>query len=267
MSEVRRAEVPPGRLLGWVERFAASHGEVRWSVAAGDPDAAPGGRPRPAVWFGQAADGSWARLEGWVDADPAARGPLSEEPLSEDPLSEAPLPLVSLSEDLLSGDPSEGPCSQQEGPLWWEPPGPLLVLLVRRGGYAVAVATPGGDLVAHKVGTRRVQGRTAAGGWSQQRFARRRANQADELVEAAVGHAARIVGEAEDALGTTVGALVVGGDPKLADQALTALATGPRARLHGIPRRELRDLPDPRRAVLDDAVRRALAVRVEVSNA
>jgi hypothetical protein len=39
-----------------------------------------------------------------------------------------------------------------------------------------------GGLLAHKVGTRYVQSRTAAGGWSQQRFARRRDNQADELV-------------------------------------------------------------------------------------
>lgn len=235
MSEVRRVEVPPERLPGWIERFTASHGEVDWSAASHEPDAAPGGRSRPAVWFGQAVDGSWARLAGWGDADPAVQGPLSQAP-------------------------------QQASP-WWAPPGPLLVLLVRRGGYAVAVTNAGGELVAHKVGTRRVQGRTAAGGWSQQRFARRRANQADELVDAAVGHAARIVGEAENSLGTAVGALVVGGDPKLSDQALGGLATGSLARLHDLPRRELRDLADPRRAVLDDAVRRALAVRVEVSNA
>lgn len=234
MSEVRRVEVPPDRLPGWVERFAASHGDVAWSVASADPEARPDRSARPAVWFGQATDGSWARLEGWADADPAATGPLSR---------------------------------GESEPWWRSPPGPLLLLLVRRGGYAVSVATPGGELVAHKVGTRRVQGRTAAGGWSQQRFARRRANQADELVGAAVGHAARILGEGQSALGTPVGALVVGGDPKLVDQALTDLATGPLSRLHGIPRRELRDLPDPRRAVLDDAVRRAVAVRVEVSNA
>ena len=61
---------------------------------------------------------------------------------------------------------------------------PLAVVLVRRGGYAVGVAS-GDRLTAHKVGTRYVQSRTAAGGWSQQRFARRRANQADELVGAA----------------------------------------------------------------------------------
>jgi hypothetical protein len=51
------------------------------------------------------------------------------------------------------------------------------LLLIRRGGYSVGVAE-GPVIVAHRSGTRYLQGRTAAGGWSQQRFARRRANQA-----------------------------------------------------------------------------------------
>ncbi len=69
---------------------------------------------------------------------------------------------------------------------------PLAVVLVRRGGYAVGVGS-GDRLTSHKVGSRYVQSRTAAGGWSQQRFARRRANQADGLVGAAVEHAVRLL--------------------------------------------------------------------------
>jgi len=53
----------------------------------------------------------------------------------------------------------------------------LGLLLIRRGGYSVGIAD-GATIVAHRSGTRYLQGRTAAGGWSQQRFARRRANQA-----------------------------------------------------------------------------------------
>jgi Actinobacteria/chloroflexi VLRF1 release factor len=53
----------------------------------------------------------------------------------------------------------------------------LGLLLIRRGGYSVGVAE-GAAIVTHRSGTRYLQGRTAAGGWSQQRFARRRANQA-----------------------------------------------------------------------------------------
>lgn len=72
-----------------------------------------------------------------------------------------------------------------------------LVLVVRRGGYACAVVDSGagepGRVAASKVGSRYVQGRTAAGGWSQQRFARRRQKQTSELVGAAADVAARLL--------------------------------------------------------------------------
>ena len=53
----------------------------------------------------------------------------------------------------------------------------LGLLLARKGAVAVGIAD-GAELVVSKVDTHYVQGRTAAGGWSQQRFARRRDNQA-----------------------------------------------------------------------------------------
>ncbi|MGC5585709.1 acVLRF1 family peptidyl-tRNA hydrolase [Ornithinimicrobium sp. W1665] len=148
----------------------------------------------------------------------------------------------------------------------WALPPALLVLLVRRGGYAVGLAAPDASLPASKTGTRHVQSRTAAGGWSQQRYARRRANQADALVEGVVGHAVRVLEEGERRTGAVAG-LVLGGDRTLAAQVLDTVATGPRTRLHGIPRRELWDVPDPRRSVLEEAVRRGRAVRVTVHNA
>jgi len=49
----------------------------------------------------------------------------------------------------------------------------VALLLVRRGGYGCALVVDG-RVESSKVGTRYVQSRTAAGGWSQQRFARRR---------------------------------------------------------------------------------------------
>ena len=140
---------------------------------------------------------------------------------------------------------------------------PLAVLVVRRGGYAVALVGRGA-LVAHKVGRRHVQSRTAAGGWSQQRFARRRGNQADELVRAVRDHAVRLlvpapVGEG----GLTAFGLVAGGDRALVADVLD----DPRlAGLAGLPRRDLYDLPDPTRAVLDGAVVRGRAVRVTLSD-
>jgi len=57
-------------------------------------------------------------------------------------------------------------------------------VLVRRGGFAVGVFD-GPRLINSKVGSSYVQSRTKAGGWSQQRYARRRGNQARQLYERA----------------------------------------------------------------------------------
>lgn len=139
---------------------------------------------------------------------------------------------------------------------------PLGVILVRRGGYAVGLARSDA-FTTSKVGTRHVQSRTAAGGWSQQRFARRRSNQADDLVGAVVGHARRVLlGDDESPREGASGiprALVVGGDRTLVAEVLRASAL--RA-LSGLPRRELYDLPDPKRPVLETALRRGRAVRI-----
>ncbi|MCF6379455.1 hypothetical protein L2K70_17730 [Nocardioides KLBMP 9356] len=132
-------------------------------------------------------------------------------------------------------------------------PGTWGVLLVRKGGFAVA-RLAGGDLAEHKIGQRHVQGRTKAGGQSQQRFARRRDNQARQAYEAAADHAARIL--------SGVRVVVTGGDHAAVD----AVLADPRlARLTVVE--PWLAVPDPRRAVLDRAVTDAQAIRVEVTNA
>lgn len=132
---------------------------------------------------------------------------------------------------------------------------PLAVLLIRRGGYAVALVE-GVSPVAHKVGSRHVQSRTAAGGWSQQRFARRRGNQADALVGAVQDHFVRILdGKASAA------ALLVGGDRTLAGDVLA----DPRlAHLTTLPQRTAYDIADPNRAVMDETLRRCRRVHVTI---
>ncbi|RNM14256.1 acVLRF1 family peptidyl-tRNA hydrolase [Nocardioides pocheonensis] len=135
------------------------------------------------------------------------------------------------------------------------PPEDWGVLLVRKGGFAVARLT-GETIVESKVGQRHVQGRTKAGGQSQQRFARRRDNQARAAYEAAADHAARIVAD--------VAILVVGGDHTavgevLEDRRLRTVA----AHVVG----EFLPVPDPRRSVLEDAVVAASSVRITVENA
>jgi hypothetical protein len=134
------------------------------------------------------------------------------------------------------------------------PPDDWGVLLVRKGGFAVARAS-GERIVDSKVGQRHVQGRTKAGGQSQQRFARRRDNQARQAYEAAAEHAVRILGQGP----LTV---VAGGDRSAVEEVLA----DPRlARVHVVD--PWLPVPDPRRAVLEQAVRDACAVRIEVHNA
>jgi hypothetical protein len=132
------------------------------------------------------------------------------------------------------------------------PPDAWGVLLVRKGGFAVA-RLEGTALVEHKVGQRHVQGRSKAGGQSQQRFARRRDNQARAAYAAAADHAARILGR---------GPVVTGGDRA----AVAEVLTDPRLAGLEVTGRWLA-VADPRRSVLDQAVLDAQAIAVEVHNA
>ncbi|MCY7394696.1 MAG: hypothetical protein LH468_00870 [Nocardioides sp.] len=128
------------------------------------------------------------------------------------------------------------------------------VLLVRKGGFAVARLQEAVTLDS-KVGRRHVQGRTKAGGQSQQRFARRRDNQARQAYEAAGEHAARI-------LGGLTGPLVTGGDHTAVGEVLQA----PRLSGTHVVAPWLA-VPDPRRGVLEQAVLDACSVRFTVLNA
>ncbi|MEV6966823.1 acVLRF1 family peptidyl-tRNA hydrolase [Hamadaea sp. NPDC051192] len=132
----------------------------------------------------------------------------------------------------------------------------LGLLLARRNAAAIGVAD-GPDLVASKVETFYVQARTAAGGWSQQRYARRRGNQAAAGVREAADVATRILLP----YAGKMAALVCGGDRPtveaiLADKRLTALADLRQGRLL--------DVAEPRHAVLLDTIPLARAVPVHV---
>ncbi len=134
----------------------------------------------------------------------------------------------------------------------------LGLLLARKGAVAVGVAA-GLDLVSHKVDTHYVQGRTAAGGWSQQRFARRRDNQAKAAAADGAGIVARLLLPGVRDLA----ALVAGGDRQAVDAILAERALAPVAALRAD---RLLDVPEPRYAVLVDAVRLARAVRILVQD-
>ncbi len=130
------------------------------------------------------------------------------------------------------------------------------LLLVRLGGYSVGVARAGVVLTS-STGSRLVHGRTAAGGQSQQRFARRREGQARVALQAAANTAARVLLPRAAELD----AVVLGGDTT----ALRSLAADPRltALLERAEPRVL-DIPEPRRAVLNDAAHRARCVEVQL---
>jgi hypothetical protein len=135
------------------------------------------------------------------------------------------------------------------------PPARWGVLLVRKGGFAVA-RLAGERIVESKVGQRHVQGRTKAGGQSQQRFSRRRDNQARAAYEAAAGHAQRI-------LTGQLTALVCGGDRTAVEQVLEDPAL---RRLTAVRVEPWLAVPDPRRAVLEQAVVDACSVAVTVTD-
>jgi Actinobacteria/chloroflexi VLRF1 release factor len=131
------------------------------------------------------------------------------------------------------------------------------VLLVRKGGYAAGVFADA-ELVASKVGSRLVQGRSAAGGWSQQRFARRREGQAREAYGAAADTAVRIIVPELNRLD----AVVTGGDRP----ALAAVLEDPRlAGVRALVVATVLDVVDPRLAVLKETPKRFRAARISVS--
>lgn len=143
---------------------------------------------------------------------------------------------------LLAPFPSAAPGSVEDVVADALRPRTVAAVLARRGGYACAVVTTDA-VVASKVGTRYVQGRTAAGGWSQQRFARRRENQTDDLVRATADVAARVL----DPAARTYDAVLTGGDRSLVDRVLA----DPRlARLAGLPRGPHLPVGDPRSDVV-----------------
>jgi hypothetical protein len=133
------------------------------------------------------------------------------------------------------------------------------VLLVRLGGYAAGVFTgPRPQLAASKVGSRLVHGRSAAGGQSQQRFARRREKQAREALEAAADTAAAVFGQ----FGGKLDALVPGGDRR----SVAGLADDPRLRPYfAVAVDRFLTVPDPRLAVLQGTPRQFRAIRIRLT--
>ncbi|MEW2477672.1 acVLRF1 family peptidyl-tRNA hydrolase [Micromonospora gifhornensis] len=140
----------------------------------------------------------------------------------------------------------------------------IAVLLARKGAVAAGVVD-GTTITVSKVERFYVQGRTAAGGSSQQRYARRRANQAQAATSRAADIAARImlphvpgvVADPHDA----ISALVCGGDRLMIDEVLTDRRLVPLALLR---HPHLLESAEPRLAVLEDAAVAARRIRIHL---
>lgn len=159
----------------------------------------------------------------------------------------------------------------------WPPPGALLgrdveefvveamrhrrigLLLARQASVAVGIAD-GPRLSASKVETFYVQSRTAAGGWSQQRYARRRTNQAKAAAQGAADVAVRLLLDQVD----TLAALVTGGDRRTVDAILADPRLSP---LRPLVAQRFLAVGEPRHKVLEEAIGLARTARVLVRKA
>ena len=220
----RWVEVPPERLVTWVVTFAERHG----GAAAERPVATGESGVAVTVTF-TGADGATAECHPPFPPLPAG----------------VPGAVRAAAEALAvhaAADRTVG------------------VLLVRLGGYAAGVFSGSPPrLVNSKTGSRPVHGRSAAGGWSQQRFARRRENQAATALRAAADAAAEVFGRyGPDRLD----AVVLGGDKR------TAAGLADDARLERYLAKaagRFLTVPDPRLAVLRDIPRAFLATRIRLT--
>lgn len=204
---------------------------------------------RPAAGGGRWVDVAPERLSRWLDNFAARHGPWTADGLTVSAADGATA--------TLTGPPGAPSVPEVSALVELAPQARRLgLLLARKGAVAVGVAD-GDELVASKVDTHYVQGRTAAGGWSQQRFARRRDNQA----RAAVADGAAIAGRVLLPAAETLRALVTGGDRTAVDAILAARELAPLVRLRA---ERFLDVPEPRHAVLVAAIAQARAVRILV---
>jgi hypothetical protein len=212
-------------------------------------------RSRPAAGGGRRLGVAPERLGRWLDGVAERHGTFTEVVLAGGAVHVTCADTTSV--DLRAPfDWTPGPALLSSFTAGVRVPHRAAVLLVRRGRWAVGVFD-GDELVVSKVDARQVQGRTAAGGWSQQRFARRRGHQTDAVVGHAVETAVRVLLPHA----ASVDALFTGGDRGLVDEVLA----DPRLRpLAGLRREPALDVGEPTKAVLLETPRQFRAVQVHI---
>jgi hypothetical protein len=263
-GRTRWLDVAPGRLPGWLESFADRHGGLTGPPRYLSPDTPESDPGDPAASGRGSAErvsaGGSARAGASAVVFHAADGATAECHIPFPPLpapaSGTPAGRHVASDILADTEPRASATRMAAHALADRTVG---VLLVRLGGYAAGVFT-GTDqhLAASKVGSRLVHGRSAAGGQSQRRFARRREKQANEALGAAADTAAAVFGPYNGRLD----AVVLGGDKR----AMSGLADDPRLRpFLDLAVDRFLTVPDPRLAVLKSAPRMFTAIRIRLT--
>ena len=242
----RWVDVAPGRFPGWIASFARRHGSIDQrspltvtltgeNVTFAAPDGAVAECHPPFPPFRPDEDDNSKKRDA-AEAESPGRG-------------EGPAQGEGTAERMAAAIAAHAQRPRTVG-----------VLLVRLGGYAAGVFTGFPPVLADaKTGSRLVHGRSAAGGWSQHRFARRREKQVNEALDAAGRAAADVFGRWRK---PPLDAVVLGGDKR----AVAELREDPRlAPYLAIATDRFLTVPDPKRAVLENAPRLFLAVRIRLT--
>lgn len=130
------------------------------------------------------------------------------------------------------------------------------LVLVRLGGHSIGIAYDG-KVEASRTDRRQVHDRSAAGGWSQHRFARRREGQARVALQAAATDAFELL---TPRLSELEG-VVLGGDQRALDELRADRRLAP---IFDAAEPRVLDVPDPRRTVLDVAAQRARSIEITI---
>ena len=248
-SGAKWLDVSPERFPGWVASFARRHAVTAQEAVVGEAANDPQDGTSAAV--PGASDRLTVSVDGAATTFTAPDGAVAE---CHPPFPESLVPVAVLANAGQAGPDALAAAISAHA----RTPRTVGVLLVRLGGYAAGVFTGYPPALADaKVGSRLVHGRSAAGGWSQHRFARRREKQANEALDAAAETAIAVFGR-----GPRLDAVVLGGDKR----AVAGLRDDPRlAQYLAIATERFLTVPDPRRAVLEGTPKLFTAVRIRLT--
>lgn len=215
-------------------------------------------KARPAAGGGRWVEISPERLRGWLDGFYGRHDGATEDGLTLTGTSNGDTATLYPPPGLADATDVDALVAGVDRP-------PRIGLLLARKGAVAAGVVDGTTVAVSKVERFRVQGRTAAGGWSQQRYARRRDNQADAAAQEAADIAARILlpyapgvpAVPDDA----VAALVCGGDRSMIEEILTDRRLEP---LVALRHPHLLEAAEPRLVVLQEAAVAARRVRIHL---